>query len=349
MGDTLPPPYRPRLHRGLKKLLRPMLNELERTFDEFEEPLGRVESAVAGLAMGQAGPDEGFSPDSHLLPGIPRIRPTLILLAGRAAGDGELDASEAAFSAELLHKALTVHDAALGRQGGRRRRIARRLLGGAAHWLGGNHLTLRALEVARSAPAPELLSEALDSVREISEGHALAVVLRDRDATEDDWREYTESHNGAVFSFCTRAGARLAKAPRPVVSGLGRYGRQMGVAWHAVEELWMMELSPHEFTRVVARSAACGRPLLPLIVALDRDPLLDPLLDRLLAQGRPEDAAEVQLRIRAAGGDLVTRRVLVECSFAARRSLRTLDSSKHRETLDRLAASIAVSGRAPER
>jgi len=336
------PAYKPRLHRGLKKLVRPLLREVERAVDQVEEPLGRVEVALAHLALGDT--PEGQSPASHLAPGVPRIRPVLVLLASRAAGSEDAVVTEAVFSAELLEQALRVHDAALGKQDGRRRRIARRLLGGAAHWLGGHNLTLRALEVARAAPSPELLGEALDTVREISEGHALAVSLRDRDASEDDWREYAESHNGAVFSFCTRAGGRLARAPRPVLSALGRYGRAMGVAWHAVEDQWIMSLPADEFLRVLARRLATGRPVLPLIVALERDSALDQLLDRVLACGVTADAEALRQAIIATGGELVARRMLVESSFAARRALRALEPSEHRDTLDRLAASIATPG-----
>ncbi|MED5372173.1 MAG: polyprenyl synthetase family protein [Myxococcota bacterium] len=332
--------YQPRLHRGLKKLVRPLLREVERAVDQVEEPLGRVETALAHLALG----DQGQSPDSHIAPGVPRIRPILVLLASRAAGEDNAVITEAVFSAELLEQALWVHDAALGRQDGRRRRIARRLLGGAAHWLGGHNLTLRALEVARAAPSPEILGEALDTVREISEGHELAVSLRDRDATEDDWREYAESHNGAVFAFCTRSGGRLARAPRPVLSALGRYGRSMGVAWHAVEDQWVFSLPPDEFLRVLARRLATGRPLLPLIVALEQDPALDLMLDRLLARGGSAQARELQQAVLASEGIQVARRMQVEASFAARRSLRALQPSEHRDTLDRLAASLALTG-----
>jgi octaprenyl-diphosphate synthase len=333
-------PYEPRLHRGVKKLARPLVHELERAWDQFEEPLDRIEHIVHDLAVGQ-GMD--VSPDSHLAPGIPRVRPVLVLLANKAAGGGDASAAEAAFSAELLHRAIRAHDKALGRQDGRRRRVARRLIGGAAHWLSGHHLTLRALEVARSAPGPELMGEVLDSMREICEGHQLAEDLRSRDPSEADYRDYAEGHIGAVYSFCGRAGGHLAKADPHVVSALGRYGRRMGVAWHAMEDQWTLSLPEEEFVRVLARSAATGRPILPLITSMQQDPALDPLLDSILATGNHEEASEFRDRIIASGGLFSTRRVMAEESLGARRALRELDPSEARDTLERIASGLAKS------
>ena len=333
--------YRPRLHRGVKKLAKPLVQELERAWDQFEEPLDRIERVVHDLATGQG--VDGPTPDSHLAPGIPRVRPVLVLLANKAAGGTDSEAAEAAFSAELLHRAIRAHDRALGRQDGRRRRVARRLIGGAAHWLSGHHLTLRALEVARAAPAPELMGEVLDSMREICEGHQLAEDLRSRDPSAADYRDYAEGHIGAVYSFCGRAGGRLAKADPHVVGALGRYGRRMGVAWHAMEDQWALSLPDDELVRLLARSAATGRPMLPLIASMEQDPELDPLLDSILATGNPTEAVEFRERVIANGGLFAVQRLMAEESLGARRALRELDPSDARETLDRIAAGLARS------
>jgi len=338
-------PYKPRLHRGIKKLAKPLVIELERAWDQFEEPLDRFEIGVHDLAVGQGAPQgeaESISPDSHLAPGLPRVRPVLVFLATRAAG-GDQDSSEAAFSAELLHLAVRAHDTALGRQDGRRRRIARRLIGGAAHWLSGHHLTLRALEVSRAAPAPELMGEVLDTMREICEGHQLAEDLRSRDPSEADYRDYAEGHIGAVYSFCGRSGARLARADPRVVGALGRYGRRMGVAWHALEDAWALSLPEDELVQVLARSAATGRPMLPLIAGMREDPAVDALLDRLLATGDLEVAVDLRERLLRSGGLYAARRMMAEESLGARRALRELEPSEARDTLDRIASGLARS------
>ncbi len=337
---------RRRLRRGLSRLVGEVGPDLERHVGELEPLLWRLEGALNDLGTGAASPP-GFSPTTHLAPGVPRIRPLLVFLAARAAGDEMPSEHEVASAAELLHLAVAVHDAALGRQGGRRRRVARRLLGGAAHWLGGNHLTLRSLELARSSDAPEILGEVLDALREIGEGHALAEDLRHRDPSEADYRDFAEVHTGAVFAFCTRAGGHLAGAPRPMVTALGRYGRHMGVAWHALEDQWCFDSDPEQLLRYLAHRAATGRPMLPLIRALERDPEVDALLDHVLVEGEPSDAAVLAERVVAAGGLGAVKQLVVTESFAARRALRTLPETPHREILDRLARGLVTDGQVP--
>lgn len=328
-------------------MARPLAAELERLIaEDADGGVDRMEILLDELAE-SAGLPAGFEPSIYLAPGVPRIRPVLVMLASRAAGADEMRTEDVAFSAELLHLAVVVHDAALGRQGGRRRRIARRLLGGAAHWLGGNHLSLRALEVARHAPAPEVLGEALDTLREIAEVQALAEDLRRRDATERDYRDFAEGHTGAVFAFCTRAGGRLAGAPRPVVSALGRYGRHVGVAWHALEDVAVWSLPPDELPNFLARAAATGRPVLPLMRALRAEPQLEKVLDRVLRTGDPKAAIQLSAGIASGGGLRAGRQLVAEETLAARRALRLIEPSPHRDALERIAQMLGRSGAQP--
>jgi geranylgeranyl pyrophosphate synthase len=118
----------------------------------------------------------------------------------------DADTEHVAMAAELLHLAVLLHDAALGRQGGLRRRAARRLIGGAMDILGANHLTLRALELARLSPKPETIGDLLEAMREITESHVLAQSQVDEFPTPQQTLTVAEGRNGAVFSFACRSG-----------------------------------------------------------------------------------------------------------------------------------------------
>jgi geranylgeranyl pyrophosphate synthase len=179
----------------------------------------------------------------------------------------------------------------------------------------------------------------MDTMRELAEGHALSEELRHRDATQQDYLEYAESHSGALYSFCTRAGAHLGGANRQTIGAFGRYGRHVGVAWHAVEDQWILGQEPERLARSLARRAAMGRPTLPVIHALSEDPDVDGLLDRL-CQGDIAVSEELVERIRISGGFLAAKRLVVEESMAARRSLRKLPPSPYLETMDRIAGDL---------
>lgn len=329
---------RVRLSQILMARLRPTNQAQERVVEELGAHQSAVDATLKDLT-GAEGVHSGFDPESHLAPGVPRLRTLLVGLASRASGGAETDATDVARVAEMMHLMVVLHDAALGRQGGKRRRVARRLLRMPAHFLGGNHLTLRALELARAVPSPDVLGEAMDAMRELAEGHALSEDLRHRDATEADYREYAESHSGAIYSFCTRAGAHLGGADRPTVGALGRYGRHVGVAWHAVEDQWLLNQEPEDLVQTLARRTAMGRPTLPVIRALNTDETVDGLLDRLCG-GDITASGEFLNRIRVSGGFVAAKKLVVEESMAARRSLRGLPPSPYVETMDRIAGDL---------
>ena len=65
---------------------------------------------------------EDFEDELFLAPGLPRIRPILVLLSAYAVQHdrSELERSQlehVALSTEFLYAAIAMHDAALGRQG----------------------------------------------------------------------------------------------------------------------------------------------------------------------------------------------------------------------------------------
>lgn len=314
---------------------RPFAAEIERLAADLRASMGPIDEALAALSAGDGLPS-GLEPESLFAGGVLRIRPLLVLLASRAgeaqAGDAQA-AAEVAYIAELLQTAIRLHDAALGRQHGRRRRAARRVLGTAAHWLGGNHVMLRALEIARRAPAPEILGEALDTWREVSEVHLLGEALRGRAATVSDAVQLAEGHTGAVFAFSCRAGGRLGGLDRPVVTALGRYGRHVGVGVHIAEDMAVLS----ENWRTMPSRLA----IFPVASAGERDAGVNDLWRKMV--DRPDDrtAQELHDRVRAAGGLQAGREAMVRQSWAARKALSALPESPAREALDAIAGSLA--------
>lgn len=350
-------PFGPRPGRG-EAARRALHAEVDRLAHDLRAPIGAIDDALAALAKGEGLPP-GLEPEVIFAGGVPRIRPVLVVLASRAGNGhgrahdaghtggsaGGADAASAAgpdadgtvdvaYVAELLQSAIRLHDLALGRQHGRRRRAARRVLGGAAHLLGAHHLTLRALEIARRAPAPEILGDALDALREVSEGQALGEALRNRPATGPEAHQLAEGHTGAIFAFSCRAGARLSGAPRPAVTGLGRYGRHVGVAVHLAEDLAALERGDDPVMLV-------SRPtLFPVALAGERDPGVNAIWRQLCGTPDAKLAEALRSGVRDAGGMQSAREALATEAWAARKALSTLDDTPAREALDRLAQAL---------
>lgn len=325
---------------------RAFATEVERLAHEFRGSLGHLEEALAALADGEGLPP-GLEPEVLFAGGVPRVRPVLVLLASQLRRESDAAAAaEVAYVAELLQTAIRLHDAALGKQHGLRRRAARRVIGGAAHWLGASHVTLRALEIARRAPTPDILGDALETLREVSEGQALGEAIRGRPATVREAEQVAEGHTGAVFAFSCRAGGRIGGAERAEVVSLGRYGRHVGVGVHIAEELALLERvgSDGPDVRPAAWRILPGRPVLyPVAFAGSRDPAIHALWRRMTASPDPVLARELVDGVGRAGGFGAGREALVLHAWAARRALQGLPDGQARDALDGIAASLTRS------
>jgi len=203
-------------------------------------------------------------------------------------------------------------------------------------------MTLRALELSRHAPAPELVGDLLDTLREIAEGHALSQSIDKRVASPSECEELASGYTGAVFDFACRSGARIAGGDRAVIGGLGRFGRHAGVAWHLAEDLSVMEAPEDALVDLIDERLHKRSPNYAVSLGADFDPRIREIW--MAFRSGPIDAPrakELRSRIVDAGVMTLGRRQLVEQSWRARRALSVLRPSPDRDALDQLAANIA--------
>ncbi|MEQ1505290.1 MAG: polyprenyl synthetase family protein [Myxococcota bacterium] len=322
---------RRRLGRGLDRLLELVPTGLELAGLQTMLENDLVDDAALAEVVGEGA---GFVGRSD----IPRIRPILVALAARATGAGSVG-EEAQHAAELLHLALRVHDLALGREGARRRRVARRVVRSVG-WLTGNQLTVRALELSRHS-APGVLEELLDALRSFAEAQALSRELVGAIPTEDDWLDHADAHTGALFAFCCRAGGHLGGAASRELLALGRYGRHVGRLWHVAEDLSVLDHGEPAL-HLLARATA-GRPVLPVVFACEADPRVGVIWQRMASDGDPDDARQLAASLRVLGVPR-SREVMLQESWRARRAVRILPESTYRTAMEGLAAEIAKAG-----
>lgn len=320
-----------RFARGMERLLaRAGIDLLELA---GEEP---AVGDAARLLLGDADPDDLADLfESERL----RIRPLLLTLSARAAGAADVRL-ELHHTAELLHVALALHDVALGQPGGRRRRVARRVL----KRVGRSHVTVRALEIARHAGPPEALSEVIDTLRAFADGEQLARGLFEGAAvpTVRDVEEHADMHHGALLAFCCRAGAHAAAAELPIVAALGRYGRHVGRLWTHADDL--VALGGVEAGAHLAERAGAGRPVLAVALAAEAAPEVGEAWSRLVLSSDPRDGDRLADRLRDAGAAAGVREAMARAAWTARQALRAVPPSRYRDGLDALAAGLARVG-----
>jgi geranylgeranyl pyrophosphate synthase len=317
-----------RLVRGLDRLSglldRVPLSDTARAVAEIVRDDLADDAALLDLLGITASSDE---------PRMPRMRPVLVALAARASGAATVD-RELQHAAELLHRAVIVHDLALGRSGGRRRRVAKRLLRTSVEWLSGTQLTVRALELTRHSRA-EVLTELIDTLREITDGHALTEELGARTSmpTPEEWREHTDTHAGAVYAFCCRAGGRLGDSDPAALTALGRYGRHLGRVLQGTEDNALFDGPSDD---LVARLLT-GSPVLPIALAAG-EPDVGLLWSRIRHDPDPDLVRVFVDRVRRSPGPRRARARIAQESWAARLAVRALPPSKYRAAMEQLAA-----------
>lgn len=313
---------------------------------EIDGALKRLDRSLLDLVH-----TEDFEDELFLAPGLPRIRPILVLLSAYAVQHdrSELERSQlehVALSTEFLYAAIAMHDAALGRQGGRRRRVARRILG-AMGWLGGNQFILRSLELARQAPSGDIISELLDTIRETTDAQALVQNWNGQIPTLYETVQLAEQRSGAVFSFACRAGAQLASAERPIITSLGRYGFHVGVAWQLAEELAIIEQLSEENRDSMMELAARKQPIYPLSWAAEQSSSsaeIHRLWSQLQDKDDPAIAQQLLTHLQRAGAVNETRQQIARASWEAQQALSELPQSAYRSALLDVATSIRQSG-----
>lgn len=299
----------------------------------------RIDRSVMDLVAGDLVADGSIADllgvaQAEVADGRPRIRPILVALAARAAGAARVE-PEAQHAAEVLHLLLVAHDVAMGRTGGRRRQVARRLL----RRLGTNALTVRALELARHASHPEILGEIVDALREISDAQALSEVDRAaRVPPHELWRAHADGRSGAILAFCCRSGALLGGGEAPTVSALSRYGRHVGRMWTGAEDLLAFDANDLEF---LVQRAASGRPVLPVALAARTDTSVGDAWSKLLLDPNPSAAVPVLGLAQRAGGHRAAREALARECWSAQRALAAVPSSVYRKGLEAVATSLA--------
>jgi octaprenyl-diphosphate synthase len=291
--------------------------------------------------------NEGFSSGWFIAPGVPRIRPILIYLSSEVARTELSEKVERsrlrhlALATELFYGAILVHDLTLGKQGGKRRRLARRVLGKALEWYGGNGLLTRALELVMMTRSSDVMSEFVMAMREVQEAQEESKQWKDTLPSEDEMISYAENYTGSMFSFACRSGGLLSGGSRREVNLLGRYGRQLGVAWQLTEELSALDSSFEIAKQSLEEQLSTKRPFYPLICAAEESSEVRDLWDYLLNKEDEDALDSLVQKIQRSPAIPQTRQRIGEFSWTARKIARALPQSQHRNHLESLAEALA--------
>ena len=186
-----------------------------------------------------------YEASRHLVDaGGKRLRPSMLLLAGEAAGGDPAMMAPAAVSIELVHNFTLIHDDIMDNADVRRGRPSvHKLWGQSGAILAGDTLYSKAFQVLGITRAePEQLLGAMNMLSytctEICEGQWLDMEFEAREqVSEAEYMEMIEKKTGVLYGASAGMGALLAGASPQVVSALDRFGRMTGMGFQLQDDV----------------------------------------------------------------------------------------------------------------
>lgn len=195
------------------------------------------------------------------------LRPTLLLLAGRACGAVRREHLVLAAVVEMVHVATLVHDDVLDEADLRRGATTlNRLRGNEAAVLLGDFLISHAYHLCSSLGSQQAARRIAATTNVVCEGELMQVARRgDWSLGEDDYFEVIRRKTAALTSVCCELGARFAGADEAVVSQMAGYGSDLGIAFQIIDDLLDLTSTEAETGKSLGRDADLGKLTLPLI------------------------------------------------------------------------------------
>jgi len=272
-----------------------------------------------------------------------RLRPLLVVLAGRACGAaggaGSAPIQAAAFI-EFIHTATLLHDDVVDMSALRRgRNTANEVFGNQASVLVGDFVYSRAFQMMAAVRSQRVIEIMAEATNVIAEGEVLQLMsARDPDTTEQRYFEVIQRKTAQLFQAGAEVAAVVSGAPLAVQQALASYGRHLGTAYQLVDDVLDYQSDPETRGKNLGDDLAEGKPTLPLIHALrSGDTAAAALIRRAIAGDGREQLAEILTAIESTGGLQYTARLAQAEADQAVAALQQLPETPFRAGLTALA------------
>jgi len=265
-----------------------------------------------------------------------RLRPMLVVLAGRACGHGGHAHVEAAAFIEFIHTATLLHDDVVDMSARRRGRdTANEIFGNQASVLVGDFVYSRAFQLMAASRSQRVIEIMADATNLIAEGEVLQLInARDPDTTETRYLEVIQRKTAQLFQAGAEVAAVLSGANTVLQRALSDYGRHLGIAYQLIDDVLDYQSDPATRGKNLGDDLAEGKPTLPLIYALRHcPPAQAEVLRDIIKNGGREGVDSVLSTIESSGGLEYTARLAQTEADQALAALAGLPDTPYRGAL----------------
>ncbi len=319
----------------------PALRDTRAGHDLVSDDMRRVEVGLAARLDSPIGaiPQVG----AHLLQaGGKRLRPLLSVLAARAT-DAPIDlAISVGVAAELIHTATLYHDDVVDDGRVRRGRPAARMVyGNGIVVLVGDFCLARALETVALTGSLGAVQSLAATVTEMAEGEVAQLERAGNpNATVDDYFQVIDRKTASLIAWCARVAGGVGAH---FDAALNRYGRALGRAFQIADDVLDCAEDQETAGKSVGHDIQEGKLTLPVLYACETEPELRAMVHAKVGERAvsPQDAHDILVATRAAGGVERARIKARELTLNAVAELGILPSSAYRDALVELTTASA--------
>ncbi|MBN1145741.1 MAG: polyprenyl synthetase family protein [Anaerolineales bacterium] len=295
--------------RNLTSVLLPAIeDELRQVVFRARQPdLGEIYFMLA-YHMGWEGDDAG--PEAR----GKRIRPILLLLSAAAQGADWQPALPAAAAVELIHNFSLAHDDIQDQSPLRRGRLTLWKRWGVAQAINAGDamfaLAFISLQGIERSVSPQVALRAAQVLQQaclaLTHGQHLDLAYEARlDLTPAAYWPMVSGKTGALLAACAEIGALAAQAPGPLVDACRRFGRLLGLAFQAQDDLLGIWGDAALTGKSAESDLLSGKKSLPVLYGLSQNGDFA----RRWAQGpvTPEEVPSLAAQLELEGGRAFTQ------------------------------------------
>ncbi len=242
-----------------------------------------------------------------------RIRPSLLLLAAHQLGFFGHSAIRLGAVVEMVHTATLVHDDIIdGADTRRGRPSANTTWGNEKCVLAGDWLYMQAFRVALEERNLRILDLLITLTQQMVEGELLQIQKLGKMVSEAEYYDLIFRKTACLFSISMRLGSVLGGATEDEESGLGAFGRAVGLAFQIVDDVLDLTATEEVLGKPVASDLREGKATLAVVHAADHGTASDrKAIRRVLDDRSFENVSRQQIR------EILVRNGSVEYAMAA--------------------------------
>lgn len=239
----------------LSRLYAPILPELKQVEELYRAELSSDDAYIANLLEYI----EDYSGK--------KLRPALLLLAGKACGQLSHDHIILGVVAEMLHTATLVHDDILDDALLRRKRASiNALAGNEVSVLLGDHIFSHAFEISLECSTPVGAREFSRAMARTCFGEIMQVHNRNNfELSEAKYFEIIEGKTAELYATSASLGAHYSGADEKTCRAFYDYGMNLGRAFQIMDDLLDMLGEESLVGKTLGSDVEKGKPTLPLI------------------------------------------------------------------------------------